>query len=92
LGILSAGLEAFILVGSVLVFLAKTGVPLPHFLGEKDPTIGPGDAVPLFILSLVLMFIFFLLPLKALAILRCKPYIRDFIPERKLSELNSSVG
>ena len=92
LGILSAGLEAFILVGSVLVFLAKTGVPLPLFLGEKDPTIGPSDAVPIFILSLVLMFVLFLLPLKVLAILRCKPYIRDFIPERNLSELNSSAG
>jgi len=92
LGILSAGLEGFILVASVLVFLAQVGVPMPHFLGDKDPTLGPGEAVPIFILSLVFMFILFLLPLKVLAILRCKPYIRDFIPERNLSELNSSVG
>jgi len=92
LGILSAGLELFILVVSVLVFLATAGVPLPHFFGERDTTVGPGEAVPIFIISLVLMFIFFLLPLKVLAILRCKPHIRDFIPERNLSELNNSVG
>jgi hypothetical protein len=92
LGILSAALEVFILVVSILVFLAKMGVSLPHSLGEKDPTLAPGEAIPVFILSLALMYVFFLLPLKVLAILRCKPYIRDFIPERKLSELNSSVG
>jgi hypothetical protein len=79
-GVLVGAFEAFVLGYTLLMALGKSGVGWAHAFGEKDPEVLPSQAPFFIFFTVAAMYALFLSPFKILSILRCRPYIRDFLP------------